>query len=271
MVADPSHIHQLIINLCTNAADAMDENGGVMTVTLEHITLKTGKVPGNLPLAPGQYAKLTVADTGCGMDGETFNRLYEPFFTTKGPDRGSGMGLVASQDLVHSYGGCIVSHTKPGRGSKFEVYLPTVAPQTQGEDALAHDPAAMMGNERILLVDDEPRFVFLTQRQLASMGYKVEMFTSSMHALERFKAAPDDFDLVITDVAMPKITGENLVKQLRLLRPTLPVILCTGYSEKMDQQTAAILGCEYLVKPFEIEQLAYLIRKTLDKRPPVAR
>jgi PAS domain S-box-containing protein len=266
VLADPSHIHQIIINMCSNAAGAMDEQGGVLTVTLEHITLKTGKVPGNLNIAPGRYAKLTVADTGRGMDAHTLSRIYEPFFTTKGQDSGTGLGLAVVQSIIQSYGGTIAAHSKPGRGSKFEVYLPTVT-LPEAETTGPPDPAELLGHERILFVDDEPRFVMLTQKQLEQMGYKVEVFTSSVRALERFKEAPDEFDLVISDVAMPKMTGENLVRQIRMLRPDVPVILCTGYSEKVDQLTATLLGCEYLVKPFEIEQLAHLIRQTVDRAP----
>jgi PAS domain S-box-containing protein len=265
VVADPTHIHQMIVNLCTNAADAMDDEGGVMTVTLEQITLRAGKIPDNLPLSPGKYAKLTVADSGPGMDADTFNRVYEPFFTTKGPNKGTGLGLAVVHGFVKSYGGCIIAHTKLGRGSKFEVYLPTII-ALEVEAAPPPDPAILVGNERILFVDDEPKFVIATQRQLEYMGYKVEIFTSSIKALERFKAAPDEFDLVISDVAMPKMTGENIVKQMRHIRPKLPVILCTGYSDKVDKQTASMLGCEYILKPIEIEYLAQLVRKTLDQR-----
>jgi PAS domain S-box-containing protein len=264
VLAEPSHMHQMIINLCTNAADAMDEEGGVMTVTLEQITLKAGKIPRNLTLAPGKYAKLTVADTGCGMDTETFQRVYEPFFTTKGLDRGSGLGLAIVHGIVQSYGGCIFAHTKLGRGSKFEIYLPTIA-EVKSETVPLPDIESLKGSERILFVDDEPKFVIVTQRQLEFMGYNVEIFTSPIGALERFRAAPDDFDLVISDVAMPKMTGENLVKQMRQIRPGLPVILCTGYSDKVDKQSASRLNCEYALKPIEIEYLAQMIRRTLDK------
>jgi PAS domain S-box-containing protein len=266
VLAEPSHMHQMIINLCTNAADAMDREGGVMTVTLEHITLKAGKIPPKLGLQPGKYAKLTVADTGCGMDSDTLQRVYEPFFTTKGLDQGSGLGLAIVHGIVKSCGGCINAHTKPGRGSKFEVYLPTIS-ETKSEAAPLPDIEALKGKERILFVDDEPIFVIVTQRQLEFMGYDVEIFTSPIGALERFKAGPDDFDLVISDVAMPKMTGENLVKQMRQIRPGLPVILCTGYSDKVDKQTASILHCEYALKPIEIESLAQMIRRTLDKPP----
>ena len=263
--AEPALLHQMMINLCTNAADAMETEGGVMTVTLEHITLKDGKVPASLPLSPGAYAKLTVADSGCGMTPQTLEHIYEPFFTTKGPGRGMGLGLSVVRSAVDDCGGCITAHSKSGRGSKFEVYLPAAIP-VEPEPAQAQPPVRLEGHERILFVDDEAKFVILTQRQLERLGYQVEIFTSSVRALERFEAAPDAFDLVITDVAMPKMTGEHLVNQMRRIRPALPVILCTGYSQKVDQQSAVLMGCEYLVKPVEFEDLARMIRVALDRR-----
>jgi CheY-like chemotaxis protein len=200
------------------------------------------------------------------MESDTLQRVYEPFFTTKNLDQGSGLGLAIVHSVVKSYGGSIVAHTKLGRGSKFEVYLPSM-PEPKPETSPLPDIDSLKGNERILFVDDEPKFVIVTQRQLEFMGYNVEIFTSPIGALERFKAAPDDFDLVISDVAMPKMTGENLVKQMRQIRPGLPVILCTGYSDKVDKQAASLLQCEYALKPIEIEYLAQMIRRTLDKPP----
>ena len=267
VMADPSHIHQLIINLGTHAAQAMTAEGGVLTVTLEHITLRDGKMPGNIALAPGKYAKLTVAGTGQGMEADPFRQINEPASASPaiGKDLADGLALAVVRDIVKGYGGCIVTHAKPGRGSRIEVYLPTISePEPQAPPM--PDAASTGGTESILLVDDEPKFVILTQRHLESMGYKVEIFTDPIRALERFKAAPDQFDLIITDAAMPKMRGENLVKQVRLLRPAIPIILCTGYSEKVDQQTAASLGCEYLVKPVEMEQLTSLVRTTLDRK-----
>jgi PAS domain S-box-containing protein len=264
IMADPSHIHQLFINLCTNSAEAMDEDGGVLTVTLDHIHLKTGKIPKGATLAPGTYAKITVADTGPGIEESVLERIYEPFFTTKGPDRGTGLGLSVVHGIVKSYSGEIIASSEMGKGAKFEVFLPT-RPQSKSGEPVAVDPPNLAGEERILLVDDEPKFVMIIQRQLEHLGYKVEIFTSALGALERFQASPGDFDIVISDVAMPKMTGEKLVNQMRQIRPDIPAILCTGYSDKVDKKTATLLGCEYVIKPVERDQLAQLIRKTLDK------
>lgn len=262
VLADPSHIHQLIINLCTNAAEAMDHEGGVLTVTLEQAIFKPGRVPSDLVLTPGRYAKLMVADTGRGIEAECLERIYEPFFTTKDPDCGTGLGLAVVRSIVQSNAGAIFVRSRPGKGSKFVVYLPNTE-QSFKSRPLA-DPALLTGNERILLVDDEPMFLMANQRQLQQLGYKVEIFTSPLKALERFRVAPDDFDLVISDVAMPKMTGDKFIVQIRQIRPEVPAILVTGYTEKVDEQTARLLACEYAIKPLERNQLASLVRKTLD-------
>lgn len=265
VMADPSHIHQLIINLCTQAAQAMDKEGGVLTVTLEHITLKAGRVPRHIPLVPGKYAKLTVAHTGRGTDAVPFGQISGSTAETIGAEQVEGLALAVVRDIVKDYGGCILAQAKRGRGGKIEVYLPT-ASEVEPRPIPVSDAADLRGAESILLVDDEPKFVILTQRHLESLGYKVEIFTDPLKALERFKAGPGQFDLIITDAAMPKMTGENLIKQVRLLRPAIPIILCTGYSEKVSQESAVLLGCEYLVKPFETEQLSSLVRTTLDRK-----
>lgn len=264
VMADPAHIHQLIVNLCANSAEAMDANGGVLTVTLDEVRLKAGKIPEGTSLAPGAHVKLTVADSGPGMDAETLGRIFEPFFTTKGPDRGTGLGLSVAHGIVKSYAGDILVASKLGRGTKFDVYLPTVTHQITKAPP-PPDPATLTGNERILFVDDEPKFVMITQRQLELLGYRVEIFTSAVSALKRFQASPGDFDLVISDIAMPKMTGERLITQIRQIRPEIPVIICTGYSDKVDSKTAALLGCEYVIKPVERDELALLIRRAMDK------
>lgn len=268
VMADPSHIHQLIVNLCSNSAEVMDREGGVLTVTLDPVRLKPGNVPGGTNLEPGTYAKLTVADTGPGSAAESRDRNAEPYRTPIEPDRGDALGLSVVRGIVRSYSGDIVTSTVLDRGAKYEVYLPTVPQQSQDE-SVAPDLGTLTGNERILLVDDEPKFVMVTQKQLEHLGYHVNIYTSAVSAMERFKAAPGDFDLVITDVAMPKMTGDKFINQIRLLRPDIPAILCTGYSNKVDKEMAAYLGCAYIIKPVERNRLAQLIRETLDKSPAI--
>jgi CheY-like chemotaxis protein len=266
VLADPAQIHQLLVNLCTNGAEAMDEDGGILTVTLESTRLKPGNVPDNIALAPGGYAKLTVTDTGKGIDDAVAERIYEPFFTTKGPDRVTGLGLSVVQGIVKRHAGAIVAGNVPGRGAKFEVYLP-VAAQPEAEPLPEPDPATLTGKEHILFVDDEPKFVMITQRQLEHLGYRVTIFTNPVDALEHFKTAPDAVDLVISDVAMPKMTGDKLINQIRLIRPGMPAILCTGYRDRVDRKKAASMGCAYVLKPVERNQLAHLVRTTLENSP----
>lgn len=268
VMADPSHIHQLIVNLCSNSAEVMDREGGVLTVTLDPVRLKPGNVPRGTNLEPGTYAKLTVADTGPGSAAEAQARNDEPYSTPIEPDRGNEIGLSVVRGIVRSYSGDIVTSTVLEQGAKYEVYLPTVPHQSQDE-SVAPDLETLTGDERILLVDDEPKFVLVTQKQLEHLGYHVNIYTSVVSALERFKAAPGDFDLVITDVAMPKMTGDKFINHIRMLRPDIPAILCTGYSNKVDKEMATHLGCAYIIKPVERNRLAQLIRETLDTPPAI--
>ena len=265
---DPSHLHQLIINLCTNAADAMDREGGILTVIVERVGLKADNMPQGLDIAPGTYAKLTVADTGHGIAPQNIKRIFRPFYTTKGPDRGTGMGLAVVYGTVKSHQGEITVQSRLGEGARFDIYLP--AHQPVKENTPSPEPATLTGSERILFVDDEPKFVMITQRQLEQLGYRLEAFTSPKRALDQFRSKPETFDLVITDVAMPKMTGDNLINQIRQIRPTIPAILLTGYSEKVDKQSADLLGCEYAIKPIERNELAQLVRKAIDGKSAVA-
>ncbi len=269
ILGEPSHLHQLIVNLCTNAADAMDREGGMLTVILERIRLRADNLPAGSDLAPGAYAKLTVADTGSGIAAEHLPRIFEPLFTTKGSEMCTGMGLAVVNGIVNTHDGAITVQSQPGQGSKFEVYLPTHPPVR--EMPAGAKPVVLGGTERILFVDDEPKFVMITQRQLEQLGYRLEAYTSPQRALEQFRNAPEDFDLVITDVAMPKITGDKLINQIRQIRPAIPAILLTGYSEKVDRQTADQIGCEYAIKPIERDDLARLVRNAIEgKSDPAA-
>lgn len=262
VLADAAHMHQMVVNLCANAAEAMDSDGGVLTVTLEPTTLNGDPLPEGLTLAPGKYAKLTVVDTGRGIDKYCIDRIFEPFFTTKEPDRGTGLGLSVVHGIVKRHAGDILAQSKVGSGTKFIVYLPTAEAPTK-EKAFA-ETARVTGNENILFVDDESKVAMITQTQLERFGYQVEIFTNPIKALERFREMPDQFDLIISDIAMPKMTGDLLLQKIRRVRPKIPAILVTGYSEKIDQQTAERLGCRYAIKPLEQYQLAGLVREALD-------
>ncbi len=263
VVADAAHMHQMVVNLCANAAESMDNDGGVLTVTLEPVTLRTDQMPEGLILSPGQYAKLTIMDTGRGMNKACLDRIFEPFFTTKAPGCSTGLGLSVVHGIVKRHAGDILATSKVGQGSTFVIYLPTTEKTTLA--AANFDTARISGNESILFVDDESKVAIVTTDQLERLGYQVELFTNPIKALERFKEAPDHFDLIITDIAMPKMTGDLLLQKARRVRAKIPVILVTGYSDKMDQQTAERLGCSYALKPLEQHQLAGMIREVLDK------
>lgn len=264
ILADPAHIHQVIINLCTNAAEAMNEDGGVLTVTLEPITFRPSKVPAGLTLGPGNYAKLTVSDSGCGMEVETLDRIFEPFFTTKQANRSSGLGLSVVHGIVKRHAGEIIAKSNPGEGSTFTIYLPTVKQAVRR--SITIEPESMTGDERILFVDDEPKVVVIIERQLKALGYQVEAFTNPIKAFDRFESAPEDFDVIISDIAMPKLTGEKLIKQARLIRHDIPAILVTGYSEKIDKYSAAALDCLFAIKPLTQIELGILVRKAIDRK-----
>jgi PAS domain S-box-containing protein len=264
ILADPVHIHQVIINLCTNASEAMDTDGGVLTVTLEHTKFKPDKVPVGLTLGPGNYAKLTVSDNGCGMERACLDRVFEPFFTTKETNRSSGLGLSVVHGIVKRHAGEITVQSQLGEGSTFVVYLPTVEQAIR--KSVTIDPETLMGSEYILFVDDEPNVVVVIERQLKALGYKVEAFTNPQMAIKRFEEAPEDFDVVISDIAMPKMTGEKLIKHVRLIRPNIPAILVTGYSEKIDAYRAAALDCLFAIKPLTQIELGGLVRKAIDER-----
>jgi PAS domain S-box-containing protein len=269
VLADPVHIHQVIINLCTNAAEAMVEDGGVLTVTLEHIKFGNNKVPAGLTLGPGKYARLTVSDNGCGMEKEELERVFEPFFTTKESNQSTGLGLSVVHGIVKRHAGEITVNSEVGRGSTFVIYLPTV--EQTIHQSIAAEPQSLVGDESILFVDDEPKVVVVVEQMLKALGYKVEAFTNPRMAIDRFEQDPDDFDMVISDIAMPKMTGEKLIKRVRLVRPDIPTILVTGYSEKIDQSSAAALGCLFAIKPLTQLELGELVRKAFDQKEPMPR
>lgn len=268
--ADPSQIHQVIMNLCTNAGHAMREKGGVLDVSMSHMTLEPGDGPVNSTGAPVKYLKLTVADTGHGMDKKTVARIFEPYFSTKEPGEGTGLGLAVVHGIVKSLGGAVTVQSTPGKGSVFTVHLPLLNAQETAVAHLAAEPPPK-GGERVLVVDDEADLVNMTKQMLERLGYEVMGFSSSPEALEAFRLHKDSFDLVISDMTMPQMTGDKLVKELTEIRPDIPVILCTGHSERLSEEKAAKLGIARLVKkPIQFQTLASAVRGALDtvKGPP---
>jgi PAS domain S-box-containing protein len=266
LVTDPTHIQQIVMNLCANAAHAMREHGGALEVDLRQVELSQAESDLQPSLQPGLHLKLTVRDNGEGMSAEVKERIFEPYFTTKEPGAGTGMGLSVVHGIVVSMGGSIKVESEPGEGSAFHIYLPIAEQQISSENETDNRPAPR-GDERVLIVDDEVAIVALHQRALEIYGYQVTPLSSSVEALELIRKQPDDFDLVITDQTMPKLTGSELIKEIRQILPDLPIILCTGYSNQISEERALEIGASrYVMKPFRMTEIARTVREVLDSR-----
>jgi PAS domain S-box-containing protein len=264
-LADPSHIHQILVNLCQNAALAMRDHGGDLEVTLKPVEVDEAMTVRHPDLEPGPYMLLTVADTGCGMTDEIVDRIFEPFFTTREQGQGSGLGLAVVLGIVKSYRGAILVRSKPGQGSVFDVYIPRLSAEALAAGNETPFTAAR-GRARILLVEDEEAQRASLARGLERLGYTVTAAADGRAALETFGNDPAAFDLVITDQTMPRMSGLELASELSTVRPDLPVILCTGFSEKVAGRTVGQNGIrEMAMKPFTITEISQLIRKALGK------
>jgi PAS domain S-box-containing protein len=261
--ADPTQIHQIIMNLATNAFHAMEKTGGQLKVSLKEVEL--GELDLIKPdMIPGIYICLSIADTGVGMDKNLTGKIFDPFFTTKGKGKGTGMGLSVVHGIVNALGGAIHVYSEPGKGTQFHVYFPIE--KKSFEKQATHSKAQIQGGtEQILLVDDEEAILTMEKQMLERLGYQVTTRTSSLEALEAFNANPDKFDMVITDMAMPNLPGDKLSAKLNKLRPDISILLCTGFSETMPEEKAASLGINgFLLKPIVMKDLAQKIREILD-------
>ncbi len=269
VTADPTQVHQIVMNLVTNAFHAMEDTGGTLTVGLKEISLTPDILP-ELNITPGPYVCLTVADTGTGMTDETQQRLFEPYFTTKKKNKGTGLGLAVVHGIVSTYGGAIVVASEPGKGTDIKVYIPKILSETSAIPENQHT-AMQTGNERILLVDDERPITEMIEAMLERLGYRVTVRNSSTETLETFRAAPDNFDMVITDMTMPNMTGDKLALEIKKIRPDIHVIICTGFSEKIREDNSSLFGIDYvLMKPIAMNALATAVRNVLDKNDRVA-
>lgn len=264
VLADPTQIHQLIINLCTNAAHAMDEKGGTLEVKLSDVKLGDSFTDRHPGLCPGKFIELTVSDTGHGMAPEVMERIFDPFFTTKEKGKGTGIGLSAVHGIIKSHGGGITVTSETDKGSIFRVFLPVIEKEVL-EDNLDEEKI-LTGNERIFFIDDEPMIANVGKLMLQRLGYCVETCTGSLEALEQFKAQPDQFDLIICDLNMPKMTGKELAAKFREIRSEIPIILCTGYSADDHELKNRNLGINAVVlKPMTMVEIAKVIQKVLGK------
>jgi len=263
--ADPTQMHQVIMNLGTNAGHAMQEDGGALEVSLANVELDDLSASKHLDLAAGSYIRLMVSDTGHGMTSEIMDRIFDPYFTTKDTGEGTGLGLSVVQGIVKAHGGTITVYSKPGKGTTFHVYLPIIheaeKPEKESEEPLP------TGSERILFIDDEEVLVEIASQMLEQLGYKVVTKRSSVQALELFRAEPDRFDLVITDMTMPHMTGDKLAQELMKIRPDIPVILCTGHSRLVSEEKAKEIGIKaFVMKPLVVRNLAETVRKVMDEK-----
>ncbi len=266
--ADYTQMHQVMMNICTNAAHAIGEKGGVITVRLSQEEIMAGTTTGEPDLSPGSYARLTISDTGCGIDPVHLGRLFDPFFTTKGVGEGTGLGLSVVYGIVHDHSGTIKVASLPGQGATFHIYLPLSEGNLQ-ERAEPKKTATLRGNERILFVDDEVELVDLGQKILAGLGYSVKACADSRAALQTYLANPQAYDLIITDMNMPHLSGSELAVQILAVRPGQPIILMTGYSDYMSSEKAAEIGIRaFVLKPLSRTMLASLIRQVMDADPP---
>jgi len=262
--ADPTQIHQVLMNLCTNAAHAMNNKGGVLEVGVRNVELEKKDMGlGSPHVPPGHYVRLSVRDTGHGMSAEIVDRIFDPYFTTKEKGEGTGLGLAVVHGIVKSYGGIITVDSEIGKGSTFNIYLPAIERKIEEEKGAKE--AIPKGHQRILFVDDEPSLVDIGRKMLGHLGHEVIVRTSSLEALEAFRNNPERFDLVITDKTMPQMTGFDLARELKQIRTDIPIILCTGFSDTTDSDEAKAMGISGLVmKPIVMREMAKVIKRVSD-------
>ncbi|MFH0781634.1 MAG: ATP-binding protein [Pseudomonadota bacterium] len=265
VLADPTHIHQIIVNLCTNAFHAMEETGGILTISVKRKALSLSDLPSERRISPGNFLEISLKDTGAGMTQDIKEKIFEPYFTTKEVGKGTGMGLAIIHGIVKSYGGFVTCRSQPGKGTVFCVYLPVIKEGELYQTELTEPVKS--GNEHILYIDDEEMLAEMGKHMLERLGYRVTMQTNSIVALATFQNHPEAFDLVITDQTMPGMTGSDLARKMLRIKPGLPIILCTGYSTQISKEKADSYGIKgFAMKPLAKKEIAVLIRKVLDAR-----
>jgi len=262
--ANLSQVHQVLMNLCTNAAHAMRDNGGTLAISLAAVPAGSSLPGQDGSVSPVAHVRLSVADQGHGIPPEILDKVFDPFFTTKGPDEGTGMGLAMVHGIVTGHGGIVTVDSEVDKGTRFDILLPVAEALDQALLRVQSLIAPHRGG-RALFVDDEVPLAVIGGEMLETMGFTVDVETDPKAAWERFRAAPQDFDLVITDQTMPGITGADLTKQILALRPDIPVIMCTGFSDEMTPDRAKEMGLKgFLLKPVLKKDLAATINKAMD-------
>ena len=264
IMGNATQVHQILMNLFTNAAHAMENKGGILEFSLKDIVMDRGVNREKLGLEPGNYIEIKISDTGTGIAPEIIGFIFDPYFTTKGPGEGTGMGLAMVHGIIENYGGKISVDSKPGQGTVFTIYLPVTGKR---QEHRPYQPETLpTGKERILFVDDEAPIAKMGAQNLERLGYTVSIRTSSIEALALFRTKPNDFDLVITDMTMPNMTGDRMAIELMQIRPDIPVILCTGYSKNISEESASEIGIKaFIYKPIVNADLSITVRKVLDE------
>jgi CheY-like chemotaxis protein len=264
VMANPTQIYQVLINLCTNASHAIKDNNGFIEVRLSDCLIDNPEEPALLGLAPGRYQKLEVIDNGCGIKENDLDEIFAPYFTTRKEEGGTGLGLSVVQNIVKNMEGRITVKSIYGEGATFSLFFPVC--QDSDEKALYDSAIIKTENEHILFIDDEPTFMEMAVEMLKKLGYRVTAFSESMAALKAFKARPMEFDLVLSDIEMPFMSGLELVNELHAINNDIPVVLCTGFSDRITDQRAEELKINgFLMKPFVLSDLSKAIRKALGK------
>ncbi|HJZ93754.1 MAG TPA: response regulator [Gemmataceae bacterium] len=267
ILGDPTQLHQVVMNLCTNSIQAMGEEGGRLEVTVEPVNVGPDFAHRHPPLREGTCIRLEVADTGPGIPQAILDRLFEPFFTTKAPGVGTGLGLSVVHGVVQNHEGAIVVRSRTGEGTGFEVYLPAVGSPSWSGEVIVTEKANAGGGRRILFVDDEASIARLAQVMLKSLGHTAITYAKPADGLAALQATPDDFDLVITDLTMPGMTGVDLARGIRQVRADIPIILSSGYADEVPDETLKVLGIvEVLPKPFQMQALGAAVARATGRK-----
>ncbi len=265
ILADPTQIHQIVVNLCTNAFHAMEQTGGILSISLKNHVVSREELDVHPEMQSGSFVQLSVSDSGAGISAEIQEKIFDPYFTTKETGKGSGMGLAVVHGIVQNYGGFIQCASEPENGTAFHIYFPAIDDQA-APGQMPVIETIPSGSERILFVDDEELLVEMSRAMLKNLGYLVTVTTSSEEALTLFQNHPDQFDVVVTDQTMPGMTGMELAQQLLGIRPDIPIILCTGYSPLVSDDQVRDSGIkEFAMKPLDMKDIATLLRKVLDE------
>jgi len=263
IMGNATQLHQVAMNLITNAYHAVQEKNGKIIVALEEIKIDRTNLT-DTGIHSGKYLLFTVSDDGTGMTDKVKNKIFEPYFTTKEQGKGTGLGLAVVYGIVKEYGGEIEVETQIGSGTIFSVYLPLMS-QSENQGAAEIKTEIKMGHEHILLVDDDAAVANLEQQILERLGYQITMRTGSLDAVEVFRSNPDAFDIVITDMTMPNMTGDQLAEEILSIKPDIPIVICTGFSERINKEQAEAIGVKgFLMKPVVKSDLASMVRKVLD-------